>query len=100
MENNVQYKMREALESIYDMLSKPCIVIEEVRQACQKARAVLISTPPRNCDTVSGDDPYVYQSKWCKAVAGSVEPTKYCPNRSCVQCLFRWLVANVEGGAS
>lgn len=45
--------MRDALESvnkIYDMVSKPCIVIEEVRQACQKARAVLISTTPRNCD--------------------------------------------------
>lgn len=44
MEANNAAAMNEALESvnkIYDMLSKPCIVIEEVRQECQKARAVL-----------------------------------------------------------
>ena len=51
--------MREALElvnKIYDLLSKPCIVIEEVRQACQKARAVLIATPLRNCDVGTAEE--------------------------------------------
>ena len=46
MEANDMKAMNEALESvnkIYDLLSKPCVVIEEVRQECQKARAVLMS---------------------------------------------------------
>ncbi len=51
--------MREALElvnKIYDLLSKPCIVIEEVRQVCQKARAVLIAPPLRNCDVGTAEE--------------------------------------------
>jgi len=60
--------MHEALElvnKIYDMLSKPCIVIEEVRQACQKARAVLISTPPRNCDVGTAKEQWKRFDEFC-----------------------------------
>ena len=53
-------KLREALSAaleqvnkVYDILSRPCVVIEEARQGCREARGVLIpalAAPPRNCD--------------------------------------------------
>lgn len=65
----------------------------------QKA-IVALNAPPRNCDTISGEDPYKHQSKWCKAEARSVNPDQYCMNRSCIQCLFTWLFDPAqEGGA-
>lgn len=83
--------MREALEAvdkIYDMLSKPCIVIEEVRHACQKARAVLISTPQRNCDMPYYDRVEMYGAfkDWCKAKGHTMEPMLACD-------AFDWLLA-------
>ena len=37
----------EAVDKIYSLVSKPCIVIEEVRQACREARAIIIGKPAR-----------------------------------------------------
>lgn len=52
--------MREALvdalnkvNDAYDILSRPCVTLEEVRQACREARGIIISAlsaPARNCD--------------------------------------------------
>lgn len=60
MEANNMAAMREALSAaleqvnkVYDILSRPCVVIEEARQGCREARGVLIpalASPPRNCD--------------------------------------------------
>ena len=69
MEVNNNKAMCEALElvnKIYDMLSKPCIVIEEVRQECRKARAALISTPPRNCDVGTPAEQAKRKQAYCK----------------------------------
>ena len=65
---NAYEQMRDALElvnEIYDLLSKPCIVIEEVRQACQKARAVLISMPLRNCDVGTAEEQAKRLDEFC-----------------------------------
>lgn len=45
----------DAVNKIYDLISKPCVFREEVLQACREARAILYNppitkTPPRNCD--------------------------------------------------
>lgn len=66
MEANDMAAMREAMREalgkvneIYDILSKPCIVIEDARQACREARAVLIPAidkPPRQCDVGTADN--------------------------------------------
>lgn len=37
-------KILEAVNKIYDLLSKPAIFLEEVRQACREARAVIYSS--------------------------------------------------------
>lgn len=57
--------MREALSAaleqvnkVYDILSRPCVFIQEARQGCREARGVLIpalAAPPRNCDRFGGD---------------------------------------------
>ena len=68
MEANNAAAMHEALElvnKIYNLLSKPCIVIEEVRQVCQKARAVLIATPPRNCDVGTAEEQVARYHAYC-----------------------------------
>lgn len=84
MEGNVQ-KMREALREalgrvneIYDIISKPCIVIEEARKACREARGVLIpalATPLRNCDVGTAREQYRRFMDECS-------------KRNCRQCLF------------
>ena len=44
------------VNEIYALLSKPCIVIEDVRELCREARGILYNppvdeVPVRNCDT-------------------------------------------------
>ena len=60
-------KALELVNKIYDLLSKPCIVIEEVRHACQKARAVLISMPQRNCDVGTAEEQWKRFDEFCIA---------------------------------
>ena len=43
------------VNEIYALLSKPCVVLEEVLQLCREARGILYNppvtkTPPRNCE--------------------------------------------------
>lgn len=72
METNDRKAMREALDKvneIYDILSKPCIVAEEARQACREARGVLIpvlSAPPRTGKWKNGRK-YEYEYAYCSA---------------------------------
>lgn len=50
-----------AVNKIYDLVSNPCVVLEDVFQACQQARSILYNppvskTPPRACDVMSQED--------------------------------------------
>ena len=106
---NAYEQMRDALElvnEIYDLLSKPCIVIEEVRQACQKARAVLISMPQRNCDMGTAEEQAERYNAFCRK---HFTPDKLggncreCPlrNRRGWSCQLAWaqMPYAEEGGA-
>ena len=98
--------MNEALESvnkIYDLLSKPCIVIEEVRQACQKARAVLISTPRRNCDVGTADEQAKRMDAYCASYGeriGCGWRCDNCPLCSIDRCELVWAQMPYEEGES
>lgn len=69
---NDRAAMREALgkvNEIYDILSKPCIVIEDARQACREARAVLIPAldkPPLQCDVGTAEEQNKRFVEYCK----------------------------------
>ena len=68
--------MREALvealnkvDDAYDILSKPCVTLEEVRQACREARGIIIqalSAPPRNCDVGTAEDQFKRYLNFCR----------------------------------
>ena len=92
---NAHEQMHAALElvnEIYVLLSKPCIVIEEVRQVCQKARAVLISMPQRNCDVGTADEQSERFDKFCDEQC--MKSCKACPvykeKITDTECFSRW----------
>ena len=68
-------KLREALSAaleqvnkVYDILSKPCVVIEEARQCCREARGVLIpalEVPVKNCEVGSPEEQFARFKKFC-----------------------------------
>jgi hypothetical protein len=100
-----QHKMREALvealnkvNDAYDMLSKPCVTLEEVRQSCREARGIIIpalSEPARNCDiyTTSKDADRAI-TEYCSKMAETGECAKSCPYRESEGgCAFGWLLA-------
>jgi len=68
-------KLREALSAaleqvnkVYDILSKPCVVIEEARQGCREARGVLIpalAVPVKNCEVGSPEEQVERFKKFC-----------------------------------
>lgn len=93
--------MVEALNKVndaYDMLSKPCVTLEEVRQACREARGIIIpalSEPARNCDiyTTSNDADRAI-TEYCSKMAEAGECAKSCPYRGSEGgCAFGWLLA-------
>ena len=94
-------KMREALESvnkIYDLLSKLCIVIEEVRQACREARVVLIA-PPRNCDVGTAEEQAERYMNFCH----NYPKCTGCPCVGLIQygqCEFAWAQLPYEKGGA
>lgn len=61
----------EALNKVndaYDILSKPCVTLEEARQACREARGIIIpalSAPPRNCDVGTSEEQCKRWRKFC-----------------------------------
>lgn len=69
--------MREALSAaleqvnkVYDILSRPCVFIEEARQGCREARGVLIpalAAPPRNCDVGTEVEKHRRFIRYCNA---------------------------------
>lgn len=61
----------EAVNKIYDLVSKPCVVIEDVRQACREARAVIIDQPTKignaaakKCRRTKTDNPSKHLHKY------------------------------------
>ena len=72
MENS---KLREALRAaleqvnkVYDILSRPCVVIEEARQGCREARGVLIpalAEPVKNCEVGTSDEQALRFVEFC-----------------------------------
>lgn len=93
--------MVEALNKVndaYDMLSKPCVTLEEVRQACREARGIIIpalSEPARNCDiyTTSKDADRAI-TEYCSKMAETGECAKSCPHREAEGgCAFGWILA-------
>lgn len=116
MEDNKQ-KMREALvealnkvNDAYDILSKPCVTLEEVRQACREARGIIIpalSAPPRQCDVGTEEELGMRFNAWCRkhftpdALGGNCSK---CPlkDRRGWSCQLAWSqtpYAAEEGGA-
>lgn len=116
MEGN-QMKMREALEEAlnkvnyaYDILSKPCVTLEEVRQACREARGIIIpalSAPPRQFDVGTAKEQTKRFSDFCAAHRHTDLPRcAGCPlenTPSDTGCVFAWAQTPYEaeeGGAA
>ena len=93
-------KLREAVSAaleqvnkVYDILSRPCVVIEEARQGCREARGVLIpalAAPARNCDRF----PTLHEA-WLEWQAYCSEHT----NDAATKKFHVWLYDTAEGGA-
>jgi len=102
MANNALSAALEQVNKVYDILSRPCVFLEEARQGCREARGVLIpalAAPPRNCDRFNSGDPvkdaddaYAEWQRWCDAA--DMPP-------SCkVESSFRqWLFATAKPNA-
>lgn len=93
-----------AVNKIYDLVSKPCVVLEDVFQACQQARAILYNppvtkTPPRNCERFeTAEDAkkefnYLWNFVW-KRGGGYVDEREYRNEYE------KWLFAPIQEGES
>lgn len=89
-------KLREALEKVnevYDILSKPCIVAEEARQACREARGILIpalSKPPRQCDVGTAAEQAERFKKFCFDHQAPWHGCTNCPVLMSEKCALAW----------
>lgn len=98
----------DAVNKIYDLVSKPCVVLEDVFQACQQARAILYNppvtkTPPRNCDVGTAEEQAQRFYKFCMANSSAIRGMcdSKCP---CIDsgdkchCLTKWAQMPYEEG--
>ena len=108
-------KLREALSAaleqvnkVYDILSRPCVVIEEARQGCREARGVLIpalAEPLKNCEMGTAEEQARRYAQYCDAHLRD-DGSKPCTNCPCCgkipfgKCEFAWAqMPYEEGGA-
>ena len=109
MEANNMAAMRAALraalekvDEIYDILSKPCIVAEEARQACREARGLLIPAldkPPRQCDVGTAEEQAERKMEFCYKQGGCGN-CSFNKSATLTQCAFAWAQTPYEEGGA
>ena len=92
----------DAVNKIYDLVSKPCVVLEDIFQACQQARSILYNPPVtktllRNCERFeTAEDAnkefnYLWNFVW-KRGGGYVDEREYRGEYE------KWLFAPIQEG--
>lgn len=98
----------DAVNKIYDLVSKPCVALEDVSQACQQARAILYNppvtkTPPRNCDVGTAEEQLDRYGLFCQKKCLICEnrfSCHLCGERYRMKCMMKWAqMPYEEGGA-